>query len=91
MRLLISAGLNELASNVDLWETEDREEIAESIEEVRGMARCIGRSPDMECIELTEDDADLSGSDARDLDVISPDGLLLVDSVSTISGDCDKL
>lgn len=92
MRLLISAGLNEFTSNVDLWEVEDREEMAESIDEVRGMTRWSGRSPGMECIELTDDDADLSVSGTRDLeDVFSCSLFLSVDSASTISGDCDKL
>jgi len=89
----MSVGLRELMSKADLWEVEDREEMAESIDEVRGMARWVGRSPGIECIELTEEEADRSGSGARGgLDIVFSGRLLLsVDSVSTISGDCDKL
>lgn len=68
--------------------------MAESMEDVRGMTRWVGRSPGMECIELTEEEADRSGSGARDglVDIVSPGRLLLsVESESTISGDCDKL
>lgn len=94
IRLLISAGLKELTSKADRCEAEDREEMAESMEEVRGMTRWVERSPGMECIELTEDEADRSGSGARDGlgEIVSPDELLLsVGSEPTISGDCDKL
>jgi hypothetical protein len=61
--LLISAGLKDLASKVDRWEAVDKEEIAESIDEVRGMARGVGRSPGADSTELIDDDAERSGSD----------------------------
>jgi hypothetical protein len=38
--------------------------MAESIDEVRGMMRCVGRSPGADRIELTEDVAERSGSAA---------------------------
>lgn len=58
------------------------------------MARLGARSPGIECIELTEEEADRSGSGARDdLGVLlSPDLLLeFTDSIPSISGDCDRL
>lgn len=64
IRLLISAGLRDLASKVDRWEVEDNEEIAESIDEVRGMTRGVGRSPGADSTELTGDGAERSESDA---------------------------
>lgn len=39
MRLLISAGLKAFASNDDLFDGIDRDEMAESIDEVRGIMR----------------------------------------------------
>jgi hypothetical protein len=89
----MSVELRELISKADLCEVEDRDEIAESIDEVRGMARWGGRSPCMECMELTEEEADRSGSIARGgLDIVSSGTLLLSDdSASAISGDSDKL
>jgi hypothetical protein len=63
IRWLISAGLKDLASKADRWEAEDKEEMAESIDEVRGMARGVGRSPGADSTELTDDDAERSGSD----------------------------
>lgn len=60
----MSAGLNALASKFDFCEAEDRDDIAESIEEVRGMMRCVGRSPGADSTELTEEDAERSGSGA---------------------------
>lgn len=89
----MSAGLKELASKADRWEAEDREEMAESIDEVRGMARGVGRSPGADSTELTDDeDTERSGSDA-------PGGLAMfpppcLASISTwsglvISGDWD--
>lgn len=94
--LLISVELKLLASKGDPWEAEDREEMAESMEEVRGMTRWAGRSPVpvMECIEFTEDEADRSDAGAwNDFGVIVSSSFLplLVDSASTGSGDCDKL
>lgn len=45
MRLLISADVTEFASNDDLWEWEpnDSEDIAESMDEVRGIMRWAAR------------------------------------------------
>jgi hypothetical protein len=94
MRLLISAGLRELTSKVDLWEVEDREEIAESIDEVRGMTRWAGRSPGIECMELTEEDAERSGSGALGgfgTLFSSSDPLFWSGSGPAIIGDCDEL
>ena len=64
IRLLRSAGLRAFASNVDFCEAEDKDEIAESMEEVRGMIRGVGRSPGADRTELTEEEAERSGSGA---------------------------
>lgn len=64
MRFPISAGLSEFGSNVDFWDAEDNDEIAESIEDVRGMMRWVGRSPGADMIELTDEEAERSGSAA---------------------------
>lgn len=56
MRFPISAWLKAVASNGDLWdcEAEDSDDIAESIDEVRGMMRCPGRSPGAETDDIGE-------------------------------------
>ena len=90
----MSAELRALTSKADLWELEDRDEIAESMDEVRGMTRLGVRSPGIECTELTEEEPDRSGSGARvDFGVlVSPARpLAFAESVPTISGDCDGL
>jgi hypothetical protein len=60
MRFPISAWLRAVASNEDLWdcEAEERDEIAESIEEVRGTMRCPDRPPGIETDDMGEDVAD---------------------------------
>lgn len=57
IRLSISSWLTALALNVDRldWEADDSDEMAESMDDVRGMARCPGRSPAMECRVLMVD------------------------------------
>lgn len=88
----MSAGLRALASNVDLWDADDKEEIAESIEEVRGMTRCAGRSPGADKTELTEDDAERSGSFTLEgLGVLLSPGAAVtsVPSAMVVSGDTD--
>lgn len=58
------------------------------------MARLGVRSPGIERIELTEEEADRSGSGARDgFGILLSPGrpLTFPDSVPTISGDCDRL
>lgn len=92
MRWLISAELKALASKVERWEAEDKEEIAESIDEVRGMTRGVGRSPGADSTELTDDDAERSGSDAPGGLAIFPSPCLAgISSWSAliISGDWD--
>lgn len=56
MRFPISAWLKAVASNEDLCdcEAEERDDIAESIEEVRGMMRCPDRSPGTETDDIGE-------------------------------------
>lgn len=58
----MSAEVRVLGSNVDFWEVADRDEMAESIDEVRGMTRWVGRSPGADTTELTEEDWERSGS-----------------------------
>lgn len=92
IRLLISAGLKDLTSKADRWEVEDKEEMAESIDEVRGMARGVGRSPGADSTELTDDDAERSGSDAPGSLAILPSPCLPVMSTWSaliLSGDWD--
>lgn len=57
IRFPISSWLTALALKVDLWdwEAEESDEMAESMDDVRGMTRCPGRSPAMECRELMVD------------------------------------
>jgi hypothetical protein len=61
--------------------------MAESIDEVRGMTRCVGRSPGADRIELTEEDAERSGSVTTGGfdELLSP--AISVASVFRISGD----
>jgi len=89
----MSAGLNALASKVDFWEAEDKDEIAESIDDVRGMMRWVGRSPGADSIELTDEEAERSGSAVPgDLEILPSLGLgMLPDSMTIISGDGEKL
>lgn len=64
--------------------------MAESIDEVRGMIRCIGRSPGADRIELTEEDAERSGSvTPGGFDELLSPGMLAISEVSVfgISGD----
>lgn len=88
----MSAELRALASKVDLWDADDKEEIAESMDEVRGMTRCAGRSPGADKTELTEEDAERSGSLTREgLGVVlSPGPAVTSDpSVLVVSGETD--
>lgn len=87
----MSAELKALASNVDFWEAEDSEDIAESIEDVRGIMRWFGRSPGMESTELTEDDADRSASDdPGGLEMLPVPGLGVGSADSIMSGDWES-
>jgi hypothetical protein len=60
--------------------------MAESIDEVRGMMRCVGRSPGADRTELTEDVAERSGSAAPGgLGELLLLGLLAISAISATS------
>lgn len=66
--------------------------MAESIDEVRGMTRCAGRSPGADKTELTEDDAERSGSFTLEgLGVLPSPGaaVMPVPSMLVVCGDTD--